>query len=164
MLQVDTLRHSSPYLFINPDCKGSIPNEAKAADAVAFLKTRQPHILLVEDTDYIQLINTLFLQQMGCQVTLADNGRIAFRKARKYNYDLILMDIGLPIMSGIEAAKAIRLYESNLRRYTPIIALTAYGDLIEKECRLAGIDGIATKPLLFENLAIILAEHLNPKI
>lgn len=163
MLQVEILRHS-PSLFINSGYEDSTPGEVKVANAVAFIKASKPNILLVEDTDYIQRINTLFLEQMGCQVTLANNGRIAFRKARKYHYDLILMDIGLPIMSGIEATKAIRLFEAKTGCHTPIIALTAYGNLVEEECRLAGVDGFATKPLLFENLAITLAQHLTRKI
>ena len=152
-----------PSIWMASNDKDHTFNDNAFANAEAFIKTLKPTILLVEDTDYLQRINTLFLQKMGCQVDIASNGRQAVKKAQKHQYHLILMDIGLPIMDGIEATRAIRRHEAITGQHIPIIALTAFGEPMREQCERAGVDGFAIKPLLYEQMTITLAQHLTPK-
>jgi protein-histidine pros-kinase len=116
-------------------------------------------ILVAEDNLENQEIIRRRLERAGHSVTIADNGRQAVEAARTEAPDLILMDISMPIMSGIEAAAAIRNIDSV--RDTPIIAVTAHameGD--EARCLAAGCDGFATKPINFKEL-LALMERLS---
>jgi protein-histidine pros-kinase len=116
-------------------------------------------ILVAEDNLENQEIIRRRLERAGHSVTIADNGRQAVEAARTEAPDLILMDISMPIMSGIEAAAAIRDIDSV--RDTPIIAVTAHameGD--EARCLAAGCDGFATKPINFKEL-LALMERLS---
>ena len=101
-------------------------------------------ILLVEDIDVNREIATMMLEQFGFTIETAANGREAVGKAGKNSYDLILMDIQMPIMNGYEAARAIR----DSGNYTPIIAMTANAlpeDI--KRTHKAGMNDHISKPL-----------------
>lgn len=117
-----------------------------------------PKILLVEDEKIVQMINTLMLKKLGCQVDLAETGEEALAKF-KNGYNVIMMDIGLPDKRGTQVAAEIRRTEFG--KDIPIIALTAFtGDEIDTECLAAGIDAIYNKPLNEETLKKILQQHL----
>jgi CheY-like chemotaxis protein len=83
-------------------------------------------ILLVEDVRAIAALMELRLVSIGHEVTLAENGQIAFDKFRELQPDLVFMDIEMPIMNGFEATNRIRAYEATQKwAWTPIIFLTA---------------------------------------
>jgi len=104
-------------------------------------------LLLVEDNAVNQKLGLRMLQKMGHKVTLAANGQIAIDTIRSKRFDLILMDIQMPVLSGIDATRAIRLWEQGRRR-TPIIAMTAHAMAGDAEKFLsAGMDGYVSKPI-----------------
>jgi PAS domain S-box-containing protein len=108
-----------------------------------------PRVLLVEDYHTNQQVVLRYLIKAGYEVDLAENGKDAVEKFTQHNYNLILMDIQMPIMDGFTATKAIRQIEAEQqRRRIPIIAMTAhaiagYADKCVKE----GMDDYISKPL-----------------
>lgn len=100
-------------------------------------------VLLVEDNPTNVLIATKFLQKWNLNCDHAENGQIAVEKATTQDYDLILMDLQMPVMDGYQAAAEIRKYDQT----TPIIALTASATLETKiKIEQAGMNEIITKP------------------
>ncbi|MBI3135883.1 MAG: response regulator [Bacteroidetes bacterium] len=104
-------------------------------------------VLLVEDNTFNQMLATKMLERWKCVVDIAENGKIAVKKARQKKFDLILMDIQLPEMDGYETTHTIRNHISPKKRNTPIIALTAHAFASEAEkCREATMNGYISKP------------------
>lgn len=104
-------------------------------------------ILLVEDNLINQKITLLTLSPIVNSIDTASNGKEALDKFGTSNYDLILMDIQMPIMSGLVAAEKIRALESTTNSHVPIIAITANAMIGDKEkCLSAGIDDYISKP------------------
>jgi CheY-like chemotaxis protein len=123
-------------------------------------KLRQQHqgtrILLVEDDPMNQEIACELLKETGLQIDLAENGQQAVAKAASTNYALILMDMQMPEMGGLEATSIIRRLPE--RTWTPIIAMTANAfDEDRERCIAAGMSDFIAKPvdpeLLFQTLA-----------
>jgi PAS domain S-box-containing protein len=106
----------------------------------------EQNILLVEDNATNREVFTKLLSKMGLNVDTAENGRIAVEKAKSSHYDLILMDLQMPIMDGLEATQLIRSHTNN--RNTPILALTA--NIFEKarqDCKVVGMNDFINKPV-----------------
>jgi len=111
-------------------------------------------ILLVEDNLVNQKITHLTLSPLVNSIDTASNGKEALDKFGTSNYDLVLMDIQMPIMSGLLAAEKIRALESTTNSHVPIIAITANAMIGDKEkCLSAGIDDYISKP--FQPAALI---------
>ena len=125
------------------------------------VEKRQLKILLAEDNLINQKITVAFLKRLGHLVDIADNGRIAIEKFQSHSYDLILMDIQMPEVSGFEATSAIRDIEKKSSNHVPIIALTAHALVGDKEkCLRSGMDDYLTKPLSYELLERSLSKYL----
>jgi PAS domain S-box-containing protein len=132
---------------------------AKAADngphpgsalARGMLENRQGplSILLVEDNPFTQRFVGTSLQRFGHLVTTAENGRQAVELWLEKAYDLVLMDVQLPEMNGLEATREIRRLEQDMSRHTPIIAMTANAFKEDRQtCLEAGMDDYLTKPI-----------------
>jgi CheY-like chemotaxis protein len=104
-------------------------------------------ILLVEDNIVNQKITLLTLSPLVNSIDTASNGKEALDKFGTANYDLILMDIQMPVMSGLVAAEKIRALESTTNSHVPIIAITANAMIGDKEkCLAVGIDDYISKP------------------
>ncbi len=106
-------------------------------------------ILLVEDNLLNQKFAAAVVKKLGHEVSVAENGRIGLDLYLNEHFDLILMDIQMPVMNGIEATKAIRKIEkeSGEDSHIPIIAITAYVmDHDRKNCLDAGMDEFMAKP------------------
>lgn len=106
------------------------------------------NILLVEDNELNQKFAIAVLRKLGHRIDVADNGLIALDKIKANQYDLILMDIQMPEMNGIEATRAIRQLEAlEGDKHIPIIAVTAFAlDQDRKNCGDAGMDDFLAKP------------------
>ena len=116
-------------------------------------------VLVVEDNAVNQQVTRRFLERLGCEVAIAENGQRAVEFCARERYDLILMDVQMPIMDGLAATREIRRTEAPDRR-VPIIALTASAMTDELErCIAAGMDGLLTKPLEPLRLGETLARH-----
>jgi len=128
----------------------SVPVPTSTAEP-AFKSQR---ILLVEDTPINQTLETILLQRMGYEVSIANNGIEAIEAFSTREFDLIMMDIHMPEMGGVEAAEIIRTLEKNQQlKRTPIIAVTANALKGDKERYLAaGMDGYVSKPISVDAL------------
>lgn len=117
-------------------------------------------VLLVEDNAVNQKVAVRFLERMGCTVRVADNGAEAVRACEDISFDIILMDLQMPVMDGITATMRIRERETgDGRARTPIIALTANAMTSQIDrCMEADMDGFMTKPLEIARLHETLAK------
>ncbi len=105
-------------------------------------------ILLVEDKPLNQKLTTVLLEKKGWEVTSAHDGREALEKLKTCSFDVILMDIQMPGMDGVEATKRIRAGEAQKGGHVPIIAMTAHAMKGDREKYLeAGMDDYLTKPV-----------------
>lgn len=106
-------------------------------------------ILLVEDNPINQKLTTLILRRKGYVADIADNGQAGLELYKKNSYEVILMDIQMPVMDGIKTAQMIRQFESNNHtKRSTIIAVTAYGrDNVQEAVFNAGMDHYLDKPL-----------------
>ena len=120
-------------------------------------------ILFVEDNASIQWAGKKILEQAGHSVQLAGNGLEAIQKLEQGEFDLILMDVEMPQMDGLEATRLIREREAASGRHIPILAMTAYATRADQDkCLQAGMDGCLLKPFTPEKLTQVL-ERLRPE-
>ncbi|WBA44164.1 PAS domain S-box protein [Hymenobacter canadensis] len=119
---------------------------------------RGKKILLVEDNEYNRLMAKTFLLNAHMKVTEAENGQVALDCVARNSFDLILMDMQMPVMDGFEATRRLR---HDLGLTLPIIALTASAVSGEKErCLAAGMDDYLTKPFYENELLQLLCDWL----
>jgi PAS domain S-box-containing protein len=119
-------------------------------------------ILLVEDNELNREVAQGLLEQLEVITETAENGAIAVERAMNNHYDLILMDMQMPVMDGLEATRRIRNISAH--RLTPILALTANTFEEDREkCRQAGMNGFVAKPVEPERLRGLIARWLNAK-
>jgi signal transduction histidine kinase len=113
--------------------------------------------LAVDDNEINRKLITLMLQKMGFTVETAENGAQAVTACARTDSDLVLMDIEMPVMSGLEATRRLRAAGFT----APIIALTAHAVLnLEEQCREAGMHGYVTKPVSLAHLTSMIAKVL----
>lgn len=121
--------------------------------------------LIVEDNIINQRLIKLLLQDYNLAVTTADNGSEAVELCRKYPFDIIFMDIDMPVKDGIEATHDIRRLSLFRGKPAPIIALTALAMQGDRERILSeGLDDYISKPLGREKLECILEKHLSEAV
>jgi PAS domain S-box-containing protein len=126
------------------------PVDLEATSEAALPECQRPlNILLVEDHKNNRLVIQAYLNQTPFQIDFAENGEIAVQKSESKAYDLILMDIRMPVMDGLTATRNIREREARLELPpTPIIALTANHSKEDvSNCIHAGVDAYLTKPI-----------------
>ena len=114
-----------------------------------------PRILLVEDSPIIQMVTRDLLNDAGFRVDVASSGEEAVEMFSPEKYDLIYMDIGLPVMNGYQTSLEIRAKEKteHARLLIPIIALTGHGAVdVQTFCGQAGMQGVLSKPLTREQV------------
>lgn len=111
-------------------------------------------VLLVEDNLINQKITGMILKKEGCLVDLASNGAEGLKKYEENSYNLVLMDIQMPVMDGLEATRKIREFEkSNNSQHTLIIAVSSNALITDRENAMAsGTDGFLAKPFKREEL------------
>ncbi len=128
----------------------SIGSINKAVDELSKDKASAPMVLVVEDSYWIQKVTTMQLKELNCDFDTADSGESAIELCQQKKYDLILLDIGLPDIIGIEVCKSIKSSGKNTQ--TPIVAVTAFGKSVEKSCRDAGAADYIVKPILIDTI------------
>jgi signal transduction histidine kinase/CheY-like chemotaxis protein/HPt (histidine-containing phosphotransfer) domain-containing protein len=110
--------------------------------------TRSLRILVAEDNTVNQKLGRAILEGAGHTVVIAENGQAAVDLARESDFDVILMDVQMPILGGFEATQQIRDWERQVGGHVPIIAVTARAMSGDREaCLAAGMDGYLAKPL-----------------
>lgn len=120
---------------------------------------KNPKILLVEDNHIISRISKELLEGLDCKVDIAETGTKALELANQYHYDLVLMDIGLPDISGYEVSAKIRSSKNNVISTVPIIAITAHTEEEERQrCLDVGMNQMITKPLTHEIAKSIISQ------
>ena len=128
-------------------------------------KTYKGNILVAEDNTNNQLLMKLILEELGLNVILAENGQVAVDRYKEKTFDLVLMDINMPIMDGLTALKHIREYELTVNQYTPVVALTANTLKGDKERYIdSGMDYYLSKPIQNSELINILELCLNKEV
>ncbi|MEO8409235.1 MAG: response regulator, partial [Propionivibrio sp.] len=147
---------------------GAVPEETPAStDAVSTLESglssiAGARILLVEDNDMNQQVATELLEGAGFAVDLAENGEIALAKLRQATYDIVLMDMQMPVLDGIAATREIRRHPEY--RDLPIVAMTASAMLEDREkCLDAGMQDHLAKPIEPDDLWRALLKWVKPK-
>ncbi len=120
------------------------------------------HILLVEDNVINQEVASEILSSAGALVEIANNGQEAIDAVASKPYDLVLMDLQMPVMGGYEATKFIRADRKN--QNLPIIAMTAHAmQGVEAECKAAGMNDYVSKPIDPQNLFSTILKWAKPK-
>ncbi len=123
-------------------------------------RKRRGTILLVEDTNVVITLMTEYLDFKGYKVLIARNGVEGVQLAKQEHPDLILMDVMMPVMDGLEATRQIRTDQS--MRSVPIIALTALAMAGDREiCLAAGMNDYMSKPIRMQELADIIEKYLG---
>jgi signal transduction histidine kinase len=138
-------------------------DEAAAADRAVRLAERPLRILAAEDNKTNQLVLTTLLAEVDLSATVVENGALAVSAWEAAEFDLILMDMQMPVMDGMTATAAIRSAErAGGRPRTPIVAFTA--DVMSHQLeiyRAAGIDSVVSKPVQFQQLIGAIDRALN---
>jgi PAS domain S-box-containing protein len=131
--------------------------------ALKEVNASQLSVLLVEDNDINRLYAKSILKKWQCQTDTAENGLVAIEKVKNNSYDVVLMDIQMPILDGYETTKAIRMMDSEIAQ-VPIVALTANATKSDVEkCLAAGMNDYLPKPFTPNDLYRKLFQELNIK-
>jgi two-component system sensor histidine kinase/response regulator len=126
-------------------------------------ESRPARVLLAEDLTTNQILITAILKRAGHQVDVVETGAAAVEAVQRQDYDLVLMDVQMPIMDGLEATRQIRALEGRVTNI-PVVALTA--SVLEQDveaCRAAGMDDFVAKPIDADALLEAVARWVSPK-
>ena len=157
-LMEDELREAINVLLRQP---GNVPQPLLTRHS---LEEARPalNILLAEDNLINQKLAVALLTKQGYQVSVAVNGQEALKMSADGAYDLILMDLQMPLMDGLLATQAIRQREIDGRRRVPIVAMTANALTGDRErCLAAGMDGYVSKPIRINELLAAIAASVE---
>jgi len=140
-----------------------VPRNELLAGADELPPMRPLRILLAEDSVLNQKLALALLDRQGHAVTIVGNGKRAVEAVSRDSFDLILMDISMPEMDGLEATAAIRDMQRAGGLHTPIIAMTAHALVGDRErCLEAGMDAYVAKPIRPQELYRTLAALFPP--
>jgi CheY-like chemotaxis protein len=119
--------------------------------------SRSLNVLLVEDVPANQRLVTSILQSHSHEVTVAHDGREAIEHVSTGQFDVVLMDVQMPVMDGYQATETIRAAERLSGRHVPIIAMTSNATRTDRErCRTLGMDAYLSKPIDIEELVAVI--------
>lgn len=158
-----TIGKGSKFIFSITYKKGdSTSIEHKIKSEINIQELHKLKVLLAEDNEVNQYFAKTLMDEIGLEVDIANNGIEALEYFEKNVYDLILMDIQMPHMGGIEATSKIRKHKNKVKSQTPIIALTANALVGDAEKYLkAGMDDYISKPFNRETLFRKIQLHTN---
>jgi len=140
------------------------PREAAAVSGLIETARGPLRVLLAEDNPVNQKLAARLLQSRGHLVEVVDTGAAALAMLEQHTYDVVLMDVQMPVMGGLEATAAIRERERTTGEHIPIVALTAHAMKGDREmCIAAGMDDYLAKPIRAQALIAVI-ENLVPGI
>lgn len=154
-------QHGSTFRVVLPFDIGKPDDvaESSAADVEPFTPVPAMRVLLVEDNEINQLYASTLLRNLGCRCDIAGDGSIALQKIAGEKYDLVLMDIQMPVMDGYETTRTIR-QSGEAYAHVPIIALTANASEQDRQKSLeAGMNDQLSKPFRPADLRNILERY-----
>jgi len=145
-------------LNIRPEIESGCSEE----NNLRFEASKSLNILLAEDNPVNQRLVLRMLERKGHSVHVVGNGADALSRLREESFDVVLMDVQMPIMDGLEAAKTIRLREQETGTHIPIIAMTAHALKGDRErCLDAGMDYYLSKPVQFNELIELIFKSVS---
>lgn len=156
---LDSEKDSGTTLSFTLNCEEiKIPHLKKEENFKISHLVKPSKILVVDDSEFNRILIKEYLKKTNYIITEADNGKIALEKVKNEDFDIILMDMQMPIMDGYIATKEIRDWEIKTNHFhTPIIATTAYALKEEQEKSIsAGCDQHLSKPISKDNLMKVL--------
>ncbi|WP_417389774.1 response regulator [Gimesia sp.] len=145
--------------------KGAPQHHVRTATSELARRIPPLNILLAEDSLVNQKLALALLEPHGHDVAVVLNGKDAVEERKKREFDLVLMDVQMPEMDGLEATRLIREYEQETGEHVPIVAMTAHAMKGDRErCLEAGMDGYVSKPVRVRELYSTIEDclHLNP--
>ncbi len=132
-------------------------------DATASTPDTPRRVLLVEDNDVNRIIATKLLEKRGHVVIAVENGALAVDRTATDQFDIVLMDVSMPVMDGLTATTHIREREHANGGHLPIVAVTAHAlDQDRARCFAAGMDDYLTKPIRSADLFATVARLGQP--
>jgi CheY-like chemotaxis protein/HPt (histidine-containing phosphotransfer) domain-containing protein len=160
---VELLKALTDVLKITLSTTASVERKRVEAPAEAVPPLK---ILVAEDTHFNQVFIQRLLERRGHDVVVVENGRLVIEKLLETSFDLILMDVQMPVMDGYETARAVRATESGKdgEHRIPIVAMTAHANKgVREQCLAAGMDDYLSKPISSGKLLDILKGFANEK-
>jgi signal transduction histidine kinase/CheY-like chemotaxis protein/HPt (histidine-containing phosphotransfer) domain-containing protein len=145
--------------YPRPECEQATQNTAQQIE-----QRRPDHIraLLAEDVETNQFIIADMMAEYGVEVEIAENGRVAVEMAKNNDYDIIFMDVQMPVMDGLQATRKIRARQQETGKSIPIITLSAQAMAHQRQEALdAGMDDFLPKPVEMEKLNEILQRWVS---
>ena len=143
--------------------KGTFTAPAQEREAWAEERHYRLHILAAEDNRVNQRVLARMLEKEGHRVTLAEDGEAAISASEETDFDVILMDVQMPVMDGLEATRRIRQRELETGKHVPIVALTAHAMKGDRErCLEGGMDGYVAKPVQKQELLHVIYQYSTP--
>lgn len=122
-------------------------------------KKKSPSVLLVEDDESLKDIISLILRELGFEVTLAANGQLALDLISKQKFTLIISDIQMPQLNGVDMLEAIRKRGLN----TPVILMTGYSDFLDVNLERRGAAALLEKPFTKSSIELAVSKYLPRK-
>src|SRR6516164_5499155 len=139
--------------------RGQKPERYESALAFIQASEHSLRVLLAEDNPVNQTLAMRILERLGHKVQVVNNGKEALGRAQGEEFDVILMDVQMPEMDGLEATTAIRDAEASTGKHVPIVAMTAHAMKGDREkCLSAGMDGYLSKPIRIDELKQAMSE------
>ena len=159
-LAIDNGKEGTTVCFCLPCGAAAAVGGTEVEPARAAVQPESRRVLLVEDDPVSSLAVRRLLEKMGHVVSTAENGRMALESLHAGEFDLVLMDVQMPVMDGLQATRLIRSDGAlGARAGIPIIAMTAYAMSGDREkCLASGMDGYVSKPVSAAELRQIMAE------
>ena len=161
-----TFAFTIPFGELEAECGGDIASgkTTTVEDAPRADEITKPLLLLAEDDPTIRQFLGLMLQRSNFEVDFAENGEEVVEMWENGNFDLVLMDVQMPLMNGFDAAGAIRSKERVRGGHIPIIAMTGHAfKEDEDKCLAAGMDSYIAKPIDYKKSLLVIEELLLNK-
>ncbi|MXO66339.1 response regulator [Altericroceibacterium endophyticum] len=154
--QPSTLQISLPLDLPDPS------TTARQDGALSLPDGRTPRVLLAEDTPTNRYVITSQLESLGCETLSVENGQLALDAISREHFDIILMDVMMPVLDGAEATQAIRALPDDRAARTPIIGITAHSLQSERDRLInLGMSACLTKPVRRDDLRVAIASYLT---
>jgi PAS domain S-box-containing protein len=154
---------SIPFkIAVNPEDKSKKGGDMNKSELKSDAIPKKVKILLAEDNEANQFLIKAITKSQDWDITVVDNGALAVEKYKTDQFNIILMDVQMPVMNGYEATKIIRQIDLDKGIYTPIIALTAYAMKSDKDiCIESGMDDYISKPFKRQQFLEVISNVLQ---